>query len=533
MKTRKSIAFLLTAVMAAAALAGCNSSETGSSSEPAGNTSAESSDADSAETGEISTITWYLPLDVTYSTEVQNAVLEEVNNCLADVGVYVDFHIFDSGTYTTRLNTMLTAGDDMDVFMTSSMYGTNYTNAVALDACQDISQYLDEYAAEAQAALPEILWDAVNINGSVYGFPAYKDNAFVDAFIYNKTMADDLGIDVESYLNEDGSHDSYWDLVPLFYDVKEKRDAKYPDQANIPVSKYGVLGLYQESFSTGISVNIPNIESYSGMGSGEIVFCQYMTPEYLEACQRKRQLVVDGILPGEANYDSDNALQNSGMIFGTGCQGLVNIPTDYYSDEFDVIGSVNNNIYLTTDGALTGVYAVSSSCEDPIAAVKALNMIYTDNHIANTLHFGIEGEDYVLTDDNRVSFEGTRNADSTARSWYYWYGWQWGNMYAMSLPEEQVGTLWDDLQNVNETATASDNLGFVFDTKGLENEIAAVSAVCTEYVSQMENGFMDNLDQLQQDFIAKLEASGIQTVIDACQEQLNTWRAEQGLTVAE
>ena len=149
MKTRKSIAFLLTAVMAAAALAGCNSSETGSSSEPAGNTSAESSDADSAETGEISTITWYLPLDVTYSTEVQNAVLEEVNNCLADVGVYVDFHIFDSGTYTTRLNTMLTAGDDMDVFMTSSMYGTNYTNAVALDACQDISQYLDEYAAEA------------------------------------------------------------------------------------------------------------------------------------------------------------------------------------------------------------------------------------------------------------------------------------------------------------------------------------------------------------------------------------------------
>lgn len=258
-----------------------------------------------------------------------------------------------------------------------------------------------------------------------------------------------------------------------------------------------------------------------------------MTPDYLEACQKKRQLVIDGILPSESNYDSDNALLNSGKIFGNGCQGLVNINFNFYSNDFDAIGSVDNNIYLTTDGALTGGYIVSNQCENPVAAVQALNLIYTDNTIANTLHFGIEGEDYILTDDNRVSFEGTRNADSTSRSWYYWYGWQWGNMYAMSLPEEQPDTLWEDLENVNETAVASENLGFVFDTKGFENQLAGVSSVCGEYTSQMENGFMDNLEEIQQNFIKDLESAGINDLINACQEQLNAWRSERGLSVAE
>lgn len=535
MKTRKTLALLMTAIMAAAAFTSCGSGSGDSSAAADSSTTAEdSSSSGESSSDEIVTVTWHLPRDQEYGTEITEQVFGEVNRYLAEnAGINIEFHSYDYGTYTTKLNTMLTAGDKMDIYFASPMH-TTYPHAIALGAAQPIEDYLEEYAPEAMETLPDFLWTAATIGDHIYGFPAYKDNAFVASLIYNKTMAEELGIDVSSYINADRTFDSFYDqIVPMLYEAKEKRDAQYPDQANIPISKYYDMGLYQEDFSNGISANLKGIESYAGMGTGETVFCRFMTPEYLEACQRKRQLVIDGILPSEANYDSDLALRNSGRIFMEGQTGIVNVAPDYFSSEFEVASVKNNNSYLTTDYILYGVSVVSNTCEHPEAAVKALNYVNTDNYVANTLHFGIEGEDYVLTDDNRVSFEGTRNADPTARSWYYWYGWTYGNIFAMSLPEGQSDTLWTDLQGVNETAVVSENLGFTFDTTGLDNEIAAVSAVITEYSGQMENGFMDNLEQIQQDFTEKLNASGIQTIIDACQEQLNTWRAEQGLTVAE
>lgn len=536
MKTKKTIALLLTAMMAAAAFSGCGGSDDSSSTANSDSSTSTSTESGSTATDseDITTVTWHLPVDQEYSSELKEQVFAAVNEYLGEkCGVNIEFHTYDYGTYTTKLNTMLTAGDKMDIYFASPM-NTTYSHAIALGAAQPIEDLLETCAPEAMEQLPEFLWTAATVNDHIYGFPAYKDNAFVASIIYNKTMADELGIDVSSYVNSDGTYDSFEEqVIPMLYDAKEKRDAAYPDQVNIPISKYYDMGIYQEDFSTGINANLKGIESYAGMGTGEKVFCMYMTPEYLEACQRKRQLVIDGILPSESNYDSDLALRNSGKIFLEGQTGVVNVASDYFSSDFEVASVKNNSSYLTTDYILYGVSVVSNTCENPEAAVKALNYVNTDNYVANTLHFGIEGEDYILTDDNRVSFEGTRNEDPSARSWYYWYGWTYGNIFAMSLPEGQADTLWTDLQGVNETAAISENLGFTFDTTGLENQIASISAVCTEYRSQMEDGFMDNLEEIQQNFTAKLEASGINDVIAACQEQLNTWRAEQGLTVAE
>ena len=41
-------------------------------------------------------------------------------------------------------------------------------------------------------------------------------------------------------------------------------------------------------------------------------------------------------------------------------------------------------------------------------------------------------------------------------------------------------------------------------------------------------GQVDNIDELVDEFVAKLEANGSQKIIDACQKQLDEWRAANG-----
>ena len=83
MKTRKTLALLLTVMMAAAGFAGCNSGSGDSSAE----NSAESSDTAEGSGGtgdEVITVTWHLPRDQEYGTEITEQVFGEVNRYLAE-----------------------------------------------------------------------------------------------------------------------------------------------------------------------------------------------------------------------------------------------------------------------------------------------------------------------------------------------------------------------------------------------------------------------------------------------------------------
>ena len=42
----------------------------------------------------------------------------------------------------------------------------------------------------------------MKINGHIYGIPTLKDNGFYISLIYNDTMAQELGIDIDGFGND-------------------------------------------------------------------------------------------------------------------------------------------------------------------------------------------------------------------------------------------------------------------------------------------------------------------------------------------
>ena len=77
----------------------------------------------------------------------------------------------------------------------------------------------------------------------------------------------------------------------------------------------------------------------------------------------------------------------------------------------------------------------------------------------------------------------------------------------------------------NKTGTPSDNVGFVLDTTNITNEIAACSNVISEFDGTLSKGQNDNVDELVDEFVAKLEANGSQKIVDEAQAQLDAWKA--------
>ena len=66
--------------------------------------------------------------------------------------------------------------------------------------------------------------------------------------------------------------------------------------------------------------------------------------------------------------------------------------------------------------------------------------------------------------------------------------------------------------------------GFVFDSTGLETEIAAIANVSSEYAFQIISGALDP-EKVMPEFLDKLEQAGMSKFVAAAQEQLAAYLA--------
>ena len=467
---------------------------------------------------------WYCRLDPVKPGA--DDVMEVFNNYLMEQGLNckVNAHFFVAADYTQKMNTMVSAGQEMDFLLLTSVFP--FAQNAQAGVLYPIEDLLPEYAPQTWEKLPHGLWDAVTVNGHIYGIPAYKDNSRIYNFVYNKTMADDLGIDLSE---EAVTWASYNDLIPYLYQVKEARDAKYPEDADIPLLAHQVYmeAYYPSDVINGLAVaNIPGIDAFAGKASGSEVFNIYETDEYRAWAKTHRQLVVDGLVTDDPdNFDPDNVLRDSGKLFGMWNTGLVNVDPHQYGDAFEVAMNNSTNIAMYNTTIQASVQGVSATSQHPERALQVLELINNDHFAATTLRFGIEGVHYNHTEDGRVTFEGaTKGSDD----WYNWYGWQFGSTFVIDLPVDQPENLWDLIRASNEVANQESNLGFCFNTENVTNEIAACTSVISEYDTVIGKGLVDDVDALVDEFIAKLQASGSQRIVDEAQAQLTEWRASVG-----
>ena len=530
------LALLLTFVLS---LTGCQDNGASSSSPSSSQPPSESSSVSESSKLEPVVLEYYMPEKE--QPDAQN-VWAEINEYVAEkINVTVNIHWVERAEYGQRMSAIIGAGQEFDL-CGSPTSALNFAVNASNGAFAPLDELLSPYAPELLEEVPAWVLEGGRVNGKIYGVPSYKDVASSFGLCWNDTMRQELGIGENTMKTE-------WKWIPEMYDVfmefKEKRDAVYPELSDIPIATAFHDNLFlwcsYDQVVNYVVTNVGNIDYFKDQGSGEKVFNLFDTPEFLEIAKAARKWVDAGLQPvAESNPDPDNVLRKAGKIPLNTTGGLVAIAEHDVSDDWVIKLNRSQIAISTTNYLQLAITAVSATSKNPDRAVMFMNLQYSDEYVATASRFGIEGVNYKLVKDaqgnDRLDFKGTNNEDPQNRAYYNWYGSQWGNLFKCTLPAVQPDNFYEKLEKMNQEASQfTTNLGFVFNQENVANEIAACATVIDEYRKPLMQGAFpaDQIEAKVAQFVEKLNANGIQKIVDEAQKQLNEWRVANGKSTYE
>ena len=474
-------------------------------------------------------IDWYIgntPLPgIAEVNEALNAYLLEKINCEVNL-IYME-----GKEWETRMGTMIASGQDLGILGFGSQSKSDYAIEATRGSYYPLDELFDKYAPGTKALFDDAIWDAMRINGNIYGIPSLKDNGYYISLIYNDTLAQELGIDVEGY----PQHSNFRELEDLLREAKAKRDEAHPEWADRPIAwDSALIHPYNFAFETFFNdnfvaiCNIDGIMDIEGMDP-ETVFNFYETTEFLEFCLQKQRLVEEGIYAYD--YTTIRDMQYDGSIFAYTGWGYTYMQEHLFGENFVTKMKMSDTLWTETGNFLSAGTCISSNCANPEQALRVLELVNTDPYVATMLRFGVEGSHWRRDDNGDITFEGTSNADASARSYYYWYNAPVGNLTIVDAPEALIGPdgiMLTNMVEYNNSCVKPSHMGFIVDPAPIANEIAACSSIVLEYQAELREGKLVSQEEVTEavaEFIEKLQANGSDKIVAEVQRQIDAWKA--------
>ncbi len=160
---------------------------------------------------------------------------------------------------------------------------------------------------------------------------------------------------------------------------------------------------------------------------------------------------------------------------------------------------------------------------EPEAAMKFLNLMYSDSDISDLLNYGIEGVHYQVSEEGVYTYLPGQDASSC--TYHPEMTWIWPNSYIGGEWQGAAPEIGEKMTEFNKSARKSGAMGFTFDNSGVINEATACSNVMKQYSYGLEVGAVD-VDSVLPEFRQALKDAGIDKVIAEKQRQLDEWLAE-------
>ncbi len=530
---KKRISLVLLAAMLATTFAGCNSdsSDTGSSTpaSTASETSASDGGSEAADSGE-STGGWegetthivmtYLhagvvPTDTDKVFDAVNAIT------VPEIGVEVEPLPLGIGETGQKYSLWISGGEQIDLMMVPFTNLTTYSS-------QGLILPLDDLLAENAPYISEVMEEYPLRDGSYYQGEAYG----VTPLMYYYGGGGSFLIDEDKF-NETGltyNEGDIWSLdqmTEMFAALKELYPDAYPNgtiTAGATASTSGYWGLTTDPLgatpSSGVlmgteSTTVENLyatEEYYNYITyvKEWYDAGYIYPDAATTSSTQRELMLAETLLG---YPMGNQPVMKSDAEATYSKGFIQI-------------MLNESYYASQSASGGSFWTVPISSASPEAAIRFLDYTFSNHDIHNMILWGIEGEHFVVLDEENLLIGFPDGIDGTTSPYYNTFG-----LYG----DRRYEYIWDVANNkaVNEEYTAdamsrpTKAVGYAYDTTRTSAQIANVDAVVTQYVPTLESGSESDLDTTYQEFLSALEAAGLNDIIADNQAQFDEWLAQQ------
>ena len=491
----KKLIALLLAVMMLVSLVACTKAPVDTTTKaPVSGNDATEGKTDATEGGEtpaeIVTVKWVTSNDqaVDYATWAQ--MINEYAG--PKIGVNIEMVHVDGDT----LKMMYQTGADYDIIFAPA---GDFVNNVQLGAAAALEELLPETPGLTDL-IPQYVWDAVTIDGHIYGVPAYKDVSHSEYYTWTTRY-------VEEYYPE---YTEVHDLQGVLDAMRTIKDRGLD------------IGMAYIQKNTGAS--LPVAFAYDGIPNSDYIGIKYQGGTEFVSIYEQDDVI--------AELDVMDKLYHEGFI-NQDCYVLDSVSTDEYLlgnaqgwptaawyrfvDE-KVSTSQHMFTRFSSDSCRGSIVVINAASQHKLEALKWIELVNTDTWVRDMYWYGVEGKHWeYTTDENGEKRIKKLQAEDGWTYWAYMYG-----TFFVATPELN-GTVWDEVKALNEVALPSPAMGFSYapssEMQDLQNTL---KAIWDSYSGMIRQGVDVSLRQTALD---ELYAAGMQTLIDDINAQYKAWQA--------
>jgi len=461
-------------------------------------------------------ITWAMGTGST--APIDNAmVLEELNKMSRElIGVECDIQYFTEDQLQLSIN----SGEVFDIYYTCSWYN-NTNQAISKGLFLDVAEAVKTVTPGLYASMSEDVWNlATDAEGHLYAIPVKKDYAAMNFITYPSEKAAELGFEIPEKI-------SAWSELTPFLEAWK---------ATLPENEYPVL----------IGGAARGLESsFDFIDRTALIGCVYGTtdvvtvfedPEIMERYRALADWYKKGLINPDAPQITETAIDTSKVRIDMvqAWPGYDYSVSNGYPTEMTLYAGPNLNV----DGVQGSMNALSIALEEDIAkrdaCLKYLELCYTNKLFNDTMRFGVQGYhwNYVTEEQNPDCAGAVLRTEVGSENYAPW-GFSQPSYFttSISVSEEQVaGTAKAPVLNqydlyyaaIDADAKASAMGAFKMDTSAWTDALAEMTAIKDEYFADFATGAR-SIDDVYDEFIAKMNAAGLQEMIADAQAQLDAY----------
>lgn len=456
-----------------------------------------------------------------YVPEDMEAVLDAMNQIsIKRCGVKVNYIFSNVSDMAVTMNLRLEAGEQIDLMPV--MEGRSLASYIASGKLAPLNDLLDGYGAGIRKMYPSKLWEALGKDGTIYAIAPLNSMMKAEGLLIRADILDALDVDPAK--------------LTQAYDAKEKHTVADVDRLLSPL--FQQIAVSDKLLADGSAVAdkklVPGSNNYGGIfsqcriipyeGFGNSLGCAvndsavlvnlYETEEYREMLKLIRKWQKAGYI---YNVNSSMA-ENPAMIYSSGMSsGLFSNTTKGQAESMTHLSGYATECISLVEKTLTseiiqlGSWVIPTASEHRAAAMKILDLMYTDKEYVTLYTYGIEGVHY------RENTEGV--IEILSDGYTQNLTWMFGNCLLASPDAAASEQNLESFRN----ASYSPYFGFIYNDERYADEIEDMQQILDNWLPDLENGRNPDIDGALAQMNAELHAAGLDAVIRDKQEQLDRW----------
>ena len=442
------------------------------------------------------------------------ATINEMMNelTLENLNMTVDMMPMTFGAYNQTISVSLAANEPLDMMPVFSSSFPTYMDAGYLVNLNDYEQYLTGVKEQMGDA-----YYAGDVNGFLCGFTEMKEWGFPAGLVVRKDVFEELGYSVDDFSINPDDYSTFDQLTELFKNVKENTSL-------MPLGGTGTMGTQVYSWFDGLGNSFGVLGNY---GQDTTVTNWYESEQYRQFAMINKTWFDAGYTSSDiaTNQDSGELLMKAGNLFSF----LTYYKPNTTVEKLAQTGYETLVIPISKEGIKSNasisslVYSLANAAQDKVKAAQFMNFAYTNGDFNDLINWGVEGEDWIEDENGQAAYPAGIDANNVAT--HNDYGWGLPNQFVAHAWAGNPIDIWDQYRDYNEGMKKSIAYGFSFDSTVVTDQVAQCTSVESEFNKSIIFGAVSDIDQSIADFNEKLYAAGLQDIIDAKQEQLDAWFA--------